>query len=114
MGGNNNVLKYKDFIGTVNFSAEDGVFYGKIEGIKSMISFEGETVQDLEQDFKTAVDDYIEYCKRHNITPHKSYTGKLTIKITPAEHSILAALAKTRGISISTFVKNAISKEMAM
>ena len=31
-----NVLKYKDFIGTVNFSAEDGVFYGKIEGIKSM------------------------------------------------------------------------------
>jgi predicted HicB family RNase H-like nuclease len=47
-----NVLKYKDFIGTVNFSAEDGVFYGKIEGIKSMVSFEGETVHDLEEDFK--------------------------------------------------------------
>ena len=44
-----NVLKYKDFIGTVNFSAEDGVFYGKIEGIKSMVSFEGETVHDLEE-----------------------------------------------------------------
>ena len=31
-----NILKYKDFICTVNFSAEGGVFYGKIEGIKSM------------------------------------------------------------------------------
>ena len=50
-----NVLKYKDFIGTVNFSAEDGVFYGKIEGIKSMVSFEGETVHDLEEDFKTTL-----------------------------------------------------------
>ncbi|MBR4325136.1 MAG: type II toxin-antitoxin system HicB family antitoxin [Bacteroidales bacterium] len=108
-----NILKYKDFIGTVNFSAEDGVFYGKIEGIKSMVSFEGETVHDLEEDFKTAVDDYIEYCQRHNITPHKSYTGKITIKITPAEHSTIAAIAKNRGISVNAFVKNAISRELA-
>lgn len=109
-----NVLRYKDFIGTVNFSAEDGVFYGKIEGIKSMVSFEGETVQELEEDFKTAVDDYIEYCKRHNITPQKSYTGKISIQITPAEHSIIAAIAKTRGISVNAFVRNAISREIAM
>ena len=109
-----NVLKYKDFIGTVNFSAEDGVFYGKIEGIKSMVSFEGETVHDLEEDFKTAVDDYIEYCQRHNITPHKSYTGKITIKITPEEHSIIAAIAKTKGISVPVLVKNAIRRELAM
>ncbi len=108
------ILKYKDFIGTVNFSAVDGVFYGKIEGIKSMVSFEGETVSDLEQDFKNAVDDYIEYCQRHQIAPHKSYTGKISIKITPEEHGLIAAIAKTKGISVPTFVKNAISRELAM
>ena len=109
-----NVLRYKDFIGTVNFSAEDGVFYGKIEGIKSMVSFEGETVHDLEEDFKNAVDDYIEYCKRHEIAPQKSYSGKISIKITPAEHRIIAAAAKTKGISVNAFVRNAISRELAM
>lgn len=109
-----NVLKYKDFIGTVNFSAEDGVFYGKIEGIKSMVSFEGETVQDLEQDFKDAVNQYIDYCERHNITPKKSYSGKISIKITPTEHSLIVAAAKTRGMSVNTFVKNAINKELAL
>lgn len=78
-----NSLKYKDFIGTVNFSTADGVFYGKIEGIKSMVSFEGKTVCDLEQDFKNAVDNYIEYYQRHQIAPHKSYTGEINITITP-------------------------------
>lgn len=109
-----NILKYKDFIGSVNFSATDGVFFGKIEGIKSMVSFEGETVKELEQDFKNAVDDYIEYCKEHGIKPQKSYSGKLSITISPDEHSLIAKIAKTKGISVNAFVKNAINRELAL
>lgn len=108
-----NILKYKDFIGSVNFCADDGVFYGKIEGIKSMVSLEGETVHDLEQDFHNAVDDYIYYCARHNIPPQKSYTGKISISITTAEHSLIASAAKNNGISVNAFVKNAITRELA-
>lgn len=109
-----NILKYKDFIGSVNFSTTDGVFFGKIEGIKSMVSFEGETVKELEQDFKNAVDDYIEYCKEHGIKPQKSYSGKLSITISPDEHSLIAKIAKTKGISVNAFVKNAINRELAL
>ena len=108
-----NILKYKDFIGSVNFSAEDGLFFGKIEGIKSMVSFEGATVKELEADFKSAVNGYIDYCKRHGIDPKKSYSGKISITITPGEHSMIAAVAKSRGISVAAFVKDAINKELA-
>jgi hypothetical protein len=31
-------LHYKDFIGSVHFSEEDAVFYGKIEGINDLVS----------------------------------------------------------------------------
>ena len=108
-----NILQYKDFIGSVHFSAEDGVFYGKIEGIKSMVSFEGETVKELEEDFHNAVNDYINYCERHGIQSKKSYSGKLSITISPSEHSLIAAVAKNKGISVAAFVKNAITKELA-
>ncbi len=56
-------LRYKDFIGSVHFSAEDEVFYGKIEGINDLVTFEGTTVSKLKSAFKEAVADYIEICK---------------------------------------------------
>ena len=46
----NNILTYKDYIGTVNFSEEDGVFFGKVFGITDSISFEGDTVESLIED----------------------------------------------------------------
>ena len=36
-----NVLIYNDFIGSVDFSADDEVFFGKVEGIDDLVSFEG-------------------------------------------------------------------------
>ncbi len=37
-----NTLLYKDYIGSVSFSAEDEVFYGKIEHINDLITFESD------------------------------------------------------------------------
>ena len=57
------VLTYKDFIGSVHFSAEDKVFHGKIEGITDLVTFEGKNVDELIKAFHEAVDDYIALCK---------------------------------------------------
>lgn len=56
------VMKYKDYIGSVEFSEEDQIFYGKVLGIHSLISYEGESAKELIQDFHEAVDDYLELC----------------------------------------------------
>jgi predicted HicB family RNase H-like nuclease len=60
---NNNQLQYKDFIGSVNFSANDQTYYGKIEGISDLVSFEGISVQTSTQGFHQAVEEYIKDCK---------------------------------------------------
>ncbi len=57
-------LKYKDFIGSVHYSAEDEVFYGKIEGVNDLVTFEGNTVAKLNKAFKDAVNDYLELCEQ--------------------------------------------------
>ena len=56
-------LKYKDFIGSVHFSADDEVLFGKIEGINDLVTFEGATVSKLKKAFKEAVADYLEICQ---------------------------------------------------
>ncbi|MBC8005391.1 MAG: hypothetical protein H7X84_07940 [Verrucomicrobia bacterium] len=49
-------LTYKGFIGSVQFSAVDNVFFGKIEGITDLVTFEGQTLKDLEEGFQLMVD----------------------------------------------------------
>ena len=60
---NSDQLQYKDFIGSVNFSANDQIYYGKIEGISDLVTFEGNSVQTLTLDFHQVVEDYILDCK---------------------------------------------------
>ena len=108
-----NTLKYKDYLGTVNFSEKDGVFFGKIEGIDGLVNFEGESVKELTKAFHDAVDDYIMYCEEEGLAPHKSYSGSLNIRISPETHSCVAALAKQAGVSINAFIKSALEQKVA-
>lgn len=65
-------LEYKNFIGSVHFSAEDKVFYGKIEGINDLITFKGVTVDELEKGFQNMVDEHITDCEKEGTPPEKS------------------------------------------
>ena len=103
-----NTLKYKGYIVSVAYSEPDKVFFGKIEGIDGLVNYEGESVQELTDAFKEAVDDYLIFCEEHNVKPQKSYTGTFNVRISPETHRIIANLAAEAGISINAFVKNAL------
>lgn len=62
---------YKGYTSKIRYSEEDKVFYGKIEGIKSLVSFESRNVATFESSFQEAVNDYLDLCKELNITPEK-------------------------------------------
>lgn len=108
-----NTLSYNGYIGSVNFSEKDGVFFGKIEGIEGLVNFEGESVTELTEAFHHAVDEYLEYCEEEGIEPHKSYTGILNVRLTPEIHSRIALLAKQTGQSINAFIRGAVEQRIA-
>jgi predicted HicB family RNase H-like nuclease len=107
------ILKYKDFIGSVHFNSDDEVFYGKIEGVIDLISFEGKSVKELLSSFKEAVDDYIHICKLNKKPQHKSYKGSFNIRISPALHGKAVEKALSLGIPLNQLVQNAIEKEVS-
>ena len=102
------VLNYRGFIGSVHFSANDLIFYGKIEGITDLITFEGETVKELTEAFHFMVDEHIKDCEAENIAPEKSYKGSFNVRLTPELHRQIAVSAKIRGISINKYVYEAL------
>ena len=108
----NNVLTYKSFIGSVYFSTEDSVFFGKLEGINDLITFEGETVQELKDAFHYVVDEHIKDCEAENIPVKKSYRGSFNVRITPDLHRKAATSAKMLGTTLNNFVKEAIENRL--
>ena len=79
----NNLLTYKGYVGTVNFSADDNVFFGKIDDINDLITFEGETVQELKNAFQYMVDEHIKDSENENITvvlPRRTVVAKKTVR----------------------------------
>ena len=56
-------MSYKGYLGSVAFSEQDNVFFGKIEGINGLVNFEGGSLEELTEAFHLAVDDYIAYSK---------------------------------------------------
>ena len=105
-----NTLKYKGYIGSVSYSEPDKVFFGQIEGINDLVTYEGESVQELTASFHEAVEDYLIFCEEHDCKPEKSYSGAFNVRVTPCLHRDIANLAAEAGISINAFVKRALAE----
>lgn len=67
-----NQLEYKGFFGTIEYSAEDKVLFGKVLGINSLLSYEGDTGAALDKDFQQVIDEYLADCTRLNKAPEKT------------------------------------------
>jgi len=102
------VIQYKGYSASVQFSAEDEVFCGKIIGINDLVSFEGDTVQELKKSFHESVDDYVETCKEIGKVPNKTYKGSFNVRIPTHLHRDAALVAAMKNISLNDFVKYAL------
>lgn len=60
----NNNMEYKGYLGSVEFSEEEAIFFGKIMNIRSLISYEGKNVMELSEKFREAVDEYSSICEQ--------------------------------------------------
>jgi predicted HicB family RNase H-like nuclease len=107
-----NTMTYKGYIGSVNYSDKDQVFFGKIEGINGLVNFEGESVKELTEAFHEAVNDYLAYCEDEGVEPDKSYTGVLNVRLSPAIHRQIAMMALQAGVSINAYIKEALKEKV--
>ena len=108
-----NTIEYKGYVGNIEFSENDGVFYGKVQGVRSLISYEGRNAEELINDFHLAVDDYLELCAERGTEPEKAYKGTFNIRISPELHKNAAIYATEHKISLNSVVENALSGFMA-
>lgn len=104
----NNLLEYKGYYGTVDFSIENNILFGKVIGVQSLISYEGDSIQSLQEDFQEAIEDYLEMCAEKGVSPEKNYKGTFNVRISPELHKNLALFATSQGQTLNASVEEAI------
>ena len=111
----NNTMEYKGYIGSVEFSEKDGIFYGKVQGIRSLISYEGTNAKQLVSDFHGSVDAYLKMCKKNGEIPEVPYKGSLNVRFKNADIHRRAALYAIRNQqSLNSFIEEAVEEKLAM
>jgi len=106
-------LDYKGYTGTIEYSTEDELLFGKVVGIKGLISYEGTTGSELESNFRATIDDYLADCKDDGITPEKPFKGSFNVRIAAELHRSLALTAMQLGTSQSLLVGESIRTYLA-
>lgn len=106
-----NAMIYKNYAARIEYSAEDALFVGHIAGIRDIVGFHGQSVQELQAAFEEAVTDYIETCAKLGRTPQKPYSGKLSLRLEPELHATLATKAELENKSINQWITEVLSRE---
>ncbi|MBX3001233.1 MAG: type II toxin-antitoxin system HicB family antitoxin [Caldilineaceae bacterium] len=98
------MMEYKGYIGIVEFDDDAGIFHGEVINLRDVITFQGESVQELRQAFQESVDDYLAFCEERNEEPEKPFSGTFTLRIPPELHRDIALRAKLANKSLNSWV----------
>lgn len=104
------MMKYKGYIGEVKYDDESKIFYGEVLGIKDVITFQGESVRELEKSFKDSINDYLAFCKERGESPDKPYSGRFNLRISPELHAKLDLAARMHNDSLNSFIAHELEK----
>lgn len=98
------MLHYKGYHGKVEFDEEAGIFHGEVVDLRDVITFQGKSVDELEQTFQDSIDDYLEFCHQRGEEPDKSFSGRLMLRLPTEIHRKVYVWAKKEGKSLNEYI----------
>jgi predicted HicB family RNase H-like nuclease len=108
-----NILEYKGYLGSVEFSVEDQCLVGKVEFINDLILFDGSSVAGIQQAFQDAVDGYLESCQARETAPDQPFKGSFNVRVGGDLHRQAVYEARRRGVALNELVIQALKNELA-
>lgn len=104
-----NILRYKEYVGSVEISETDGFLFGRVLGIQEKVTYQAVRADELVKNFHQAVDVYLEQCRINHVAPETPYKSSFNIRITPALHRALAIHAIQTGLNLNRLVEHILT-----
>ena len=104
------MMSYKGYTGHVEFDDEAGVFHGEVLDLRDVVTFQGTSVDELEQAFKDSIDDYLEFCRERQEEPDKPFSGRLMLRLPPELHRKVYTSSKQEGKSLNQWIAERLER----
>jgi predicted HicB family RNase H-like nuclease len=104
------LIKYKGYLGSVHFDDEDFIFYGKIEFIRALVTYEATDARGLRKAFEDSVNEYLDLCKKQNIEPEVPFKGSLNVRLGAELHRKVALAAIQKHSTINNFITETLDE----
>jgi predicted HicB family RNase H-like nuclease len=105
-----NAMSYKGYAARIEFDDEDGVFTGRLAGIRDGVGFHADTVEGLREAFREAVEDYLDTCARLGKEPQRAFSGQMMFRVNPEVHRKAALAAELAGKSLNQWAEEVLGK----
>jgi predicted HicB family RNase H-like nuclease len=105
-----NTMSHKGYTARIEFDERDDIFVGRILGLRAIISFHGETVEELRKAFEQAIDDYLAECAEKGVSPEKPASGRLLLRLPPEVHGRAMVVAQAAGKSLNQWVADTLER----
>lgn len=109
------MMEYKGYTATVEFDESVGRLHGRVvnSGPYPIVTFEATDVEGILREFHRSIDEYLESCKEDGIEPRKPFSGKLNVRLGPALHQRVARSAAESGLSLNSWIVQALEKSVS-
>ncbi len=107
------MMEYKGYVAKVEFDDEDDVFHGEVINLRDVITFQGQTVNELRQAFQESVEDYLAFCAERGEQPEKPYSGKFSVRIDPELHRKITIQARMTAKSLNRWISETLEDATA-
>ena len=104
--------EYMGYAGIVEYDAEGKIFTGEVIGIRSVVTFQGRTPEELEESFHESIDLYLAMCREDGVQPEKPYSGRFNVRIPPELHRAIVVKAAAERKSLNEWVSEALQRQV--
>lgn len=105
-------MNYKGYTGYVVYDDEGKIFHGEVMDTKDVITFQGQSVDEIESAFYDSIDDYLEFCEERREKPDKPFSGKFVVRVSPALHHQIYLNAVQSGKSLNKWITETLKNHI--
>jgi predicted HicB family RNase H-like nuclease len=103
------MLKYKGYIGKIEYDDEAEIFHGEVIGLNDVITFQSDNAHTLKNEFIKSIDEYLKFCDELGDKPDKAFSGKFVLRATPELHRNLYTHAAMEHKSLNEYIIEKLS-----
>lgn len=104
------MMEYKGYLARIEFDDEVNIFHGQVVNIRDVITFQGQSVDELYQAFADSVEDYLAFCAERGEKPNAPFSGRFTVRLSPEQHRQVILAAERTGKGVETWTAETLAQ----